>query len=360
MAKLGIDFFLNKQDIVGIIKNNLRNAKVDNSVRMNYSGDPYRLFVDHKRSLLGIGNFVVGGTLSERTAKKVEQIQNGQFKRDELLYNPVELYRLANEVNYTLNAEGAPQERFKAFKPLNFEMEVLTKWGANLEEVKMNLLLDNFLAFNNIDENHINAEFNEHLVDNALDTYNTLCRYDRFSPYDKLLNMYADYVYETNPVISNKKEMVFNNEIAKFDTSMIKTYAYNKIMCEILKCLMRLRYATGKDSHLDEISGVERREFEYGFCSNPVIRRQFGEGVVDDVYKLATMQKNVSLNELMHYYMSLIGAVQKNFPDINKKNYVEDFSILLTFFSTLKNKINKAQSGSNIDKNNSFDNENDI
>ena len=215
MAKLGIDFFPNKQDIVGIIKNNLRNAKVDNSVRMNYSGDPYRLFVDHKRSLLGIGNFVVGGTLSERTAKKVEQIQNGQFKRDELLYNPVELYRLANEVNYTLNAEGAPQERFKAFKPLNFEMEVLTKWGANLEEVKMNLR-----------------------------------RYDRFSPYDKLLNMYADYVYETNPVISNKKEMVFNNEIAKFDTSMIKTYAYNKIMCEILKCLMRLRYATGKDSQL--------------------------------------------------------------------------------------------------------------
>lgn len=361
MAELGIDYFPIKRDILGIVKNNIKKIKVDDGVKINLTGDPYELFLDHKKSMIGAGNFVVGGTLSERTAERLRKIQTGEYNRDELLYNPVELYRLANELNYTINAEGLVVERIKAFKPLNYEMETLVKKGANLEEVKLDLLLDNFLSFNNIEENHVNAEFNEILVDNAIETYGTLCRYDRFSPYTRLYKFYKDYLYEDNPDIQTRKAMMLDKEIERYDSNMIRTYAFDSIMCEILKSIMQLRYATNRDSYLDKFSGVEMRKGEFAFLnSQPVNRRQFSEKFVQDIYNLATLKETVSLNHFMNLYLSLMNSLKKQYPEINVQDCLEEFSIMLTFLNILTKKTLIKENTPKNNKNQGTENENDL
>ncbi len=350
MAKIGADYYPNIHSIEKIVREISKIVKIDDAIKLDFNGDPYKLYSDFKTSILGVNNFVVGGSMEQRRIERLHQIDIGALDREALFYNPVEVYKLACEINYVLNTVEDPYKRATSFKVLNNEMEMLLKKGFNLEEIKKDILLDNLLAFNEVDPSHIHTDFNEALVENALSTYNTLCKYDKKSPYYNIFEQYKNAVHEKDETLADKKMMQFKQQVKNYDLNMLRMYVYNRAISDILAGLMQLRYSLKENHSLDQISKVVKvKPSPYIKGQQPIDRRQFSEDLIKNVYNIATVQGECSLGDVFDLFKAVTRELKFEHRDLDAKACITYFADLLTFYKDLVDMESQSEMYYNAD-----------
>ncbi len=346
MAIIGADYYPKRSEIFEIVNNILKNVKFDDAIKLNSNDEPFKLFRNYKTGIVGINNFIVHSNLSEQVKNRLEQIRNGELDRRYMFYNPVDIYHLANEINYQLSVPRGEYISRQNFLILKGVMDDLVHRGANLEEVKKNILLDNLIAFNNKEDSYIGTSYNEYLMENAIETIETIERFDDESPYYKVLKLYREASLEHDPNLFNQKSKIANAEIAKCDPVMLKAFAFDKVACDILSCLVRLRYVTKSDKFLDTVSIVEKVEDKYTH-SEPILRRNYYESFIENIFNFVTMRGNIKYSEILQLFNNLLDSVGKNFRDVNIKEVKEEFMSALLLFSSLSQASASGSSSTN-------------
>ncbi len=334
---------------IDIIMHNLENSKTKESFNLNTlisdgASDKF-IINNYKQAILGEGNFIVGGNLAEKVEKKISKIKSNEFPREEyILYNPIEIYNLANELRFVSTSKAFEENKAEYSRLLNNELNSLSQRGANLEEVKKYILFDNLVYANKLNEGYYEREFVEQKVNSALRTVNTLSKFDKYSPYSNLFVKLYQATLQEDPLAYKADDKLAKREMVDFDSAMLKAYSLNKALCMIMKTLFVLRTYTKANENLDKISHVQT--YKNDIYSTDIAVRIFNEEALSYISDISSREKKLSIKDIINFYVFISKTLKEISPESDILKSIDLFSTTITMheassrLSTFNNYIN--------------------
>ena len=234
-----------------ILQQNMQDLEIR---RRDFKSDTFHGKWDEiKKDYFADEKFIVHKNMHESCAKTIAKIKSGEYKKQDFMYNSYRLYELISDYTYITTTYMAfhknSEEKLDSTTLRKF-VEDVAKSGANLEEVKMQVLSSIFFnidpMLDRVDEDH---DILEAKMENAMRTVKAINWLEFMSPYEEVFisaKVFQDEMREKKSGIPEFAE--YCRIFDEFDPEILGYIARCKMKSYFLLASIRVRFAENMDN----------------------------------------------------------------------------------------------------------------
>ena len=206
-----------------------------------------------KRDCFADDKFIVHKNLYESSRETIAKIKSGEYKIQDFMYNPYRLYELISDYSYIKttykNLHKNSEEKLDTKTLIKF-VEAVAKSGANLEEVKMQVLASIFFnidpMLDRVEEDHgiLKAK-----MENAMRIVKAIDWLELMSPYEEVFIAAKVFQDEMREKKSGTPEFTYYcRNFDEFDPEILAYIARCKMKSYFLLACLRVRFVDDMDN----------------------------------------------------------------------------------------------------------------